>query len=101
MIRDAFLWLLSMFVINPVMAEFNNRLREVGAPPAVIQQVRACATEAPGALAEKAAGDVWWGASTVVGVAIGTTEATSVIAAATLGCAVAVAAVRPLLAGGA
>lgn len=101
MIRDAFLWLLSAFVIDPVMAEFNTRLSEVGAPPAVIQQVRVCATEAPGALAEKAAGDLWWGASTVVSVAIGMTDAKSVIAAATPGCAVAVAAVRPLLAGGA
>ncbi len=82
------------------MAEFNNRLREVNAPPALIEQVQACAMAAPAALAEKAAGDLWWGVGTVFTVAIGTTDAKSVIGAATPGCAAAVAAVRPLLTGG-
>ncbi len=99
MIRDAFLWLLSMFVIDPVMAEFNNRLREVNAPPAVIEQVKGCAVAAPAALAEKAVGDFWWGVGTVFSVAIGTADPKSVVAAATPGCAAAVAAVRPLLTG--
>jgi hypothetical protein len=100
MIHDAFLWLLAMFVIDPVMAEFNGRLREARAPQAVIEQVQACATAAPLALAERAAGDVWWGVSTVFSVAIGMTDPKAVIAQATPGCAAAVAAVRPLLAGG-
>lgn len=100
MIRDAFLSLLSMFVIDPVMTEFNDRLAQLRAPPAVIEQVRACAAAAPMALADRAAGDLWWGANTVFSVAIGMTDAKSVIATATPGCAAAVAAVRPLLAGG-
>lgn len=98
MIRDAFLSLLSAFVIDPAMAEFNDRLGALRAPPAVIEQVRACALDAPMALAEKAAGDLWWGASTVIGVAVGMTSATSVIAAATPGCAAAMTAARPFLA---
>lgn len=100
MIRDAFLSMLSMFVIDPVMTEFNDRLGQLRAPPAVIEQVRACATAAPPALADRAAGDMWWGISTVIGVATGMADAKAVIATATPGCAAAVAAVRPLLAGG-
>lgn len=101
MIRDAFLWLLSTFILDPAMSEVNQRLAQLGAPQAVIRQVQSCATEAPAALAEKAGGDLWWGVSTVVGVMIGLTDAKSVVAGATPGCAAAMAVVRPLLGGGA
>ena len=101
MIRDAFLWLLSSFVMEPAMGEVNRRLTEVGAPQALVRQVQACGLEAPAALAEKAAGDIWWGVSTLVAVAIGMTDAKSVLAEATPGCAAAIAMVRPLLSGGA
>lgn len=97
MIRDAFFWLLSTFVVDPAIAEFNSRLGEVRAPLAVTEQVQACAVAAPGALAEKATANLAWGVRTVVSVAIGATGAKSVIAEATPGCAAAMAAVRPLL----
>ena len=99
MIRDAVLWLLTMFVIDPVMAEFNDRLGDVRASPALIQQVKACATAAPGAMANKAAGDIWWGVSTAIAVAIGTTDAKSAIAEAAPECATAAATIRALQAG--
>ncbi len=80
MIRDAAIWLLTMFVIDPAMAEFNERMGDTRAPQAVVEQVKACAVAAPGAIADKAAGDLWWGASTAISVAIGMTDATAALA---------------------
>jgi len=99
MIRDSALWLLTMFVTDPVMAEFNERLGDVRAPPAVIEQVKACATAAPGAMADKAAGNIWWGVSTAISVAIGMTDATAALAEAVPECAAAAGAVRSVVAG--
>lgn len=99
MLRDFFLWALTSFVIEPAMGEMTDRLAQLRVPPAVVQQLQACALEAPPALAAKAANDLWWGASTVIKVAIGLTDAKSVLAEATPGCAAAVGAVRPLLSG--
>jgi hypothetical protein len=97
MIRDALLWLLTSFVVEPAMAEVQGRLEAVQAPHALVQQVRACAATAPAALAEKASSDLLWAVRTIGGVALGATDATSVIAGATPGCAAAVTAIRPLL----
>ncbi len=97
MIREAFLYLLSAFVVDPVMTDVTERLGELRVPPAVIAQVNACALAAPLALATRAAGDPWWGASTVLGVAIGMTNAQAVLAGATPECGLAVAAARPFL----
>lgn len=99
MIRDAVLWLLTMFIIDPAMAEFKDQLGDARAPQAVVEQVKACAAAAPSAIAGKAAENTWWGVSTVIGVAIGITDAKSAIAEVSPECAAAAAAVRSLLAG--
>jgi hypothetical protein len=99
MIREAALWLLTMFVIDPVMAEFNERMGDMRAPPAVVGQVKACAAAAPGAMADKAAGDIWWGVSTAISVAIGMTDATAALAKVVPECAAAAGAMRSLAAG--
>jgi hypothetical protein len=99
MIQGFFLWLLATFVVEPVRAEWDARLRTAGASPAVVAELGRCATEAGPALAGRAAGDPWWGVATAVGVWLGTRDGVAVLAEATPGCAAAVAAARPLLAG--
>ena len=86
-----FMPLLSFFIVDPFMATLNERLAAVQAPQAVIEQVQACSSTAPTALAG-AAGDLWWGASTVIGVAVGMTDARTISAGASPACARAVAA---------
>lgn len=100
MIRDAALWLLTMFVIDPVIAQFNERMGDVRAPQAVVEQVRACAVAAPAAIADKAAGNLWWGVSTAISVAIGMTDATAALAKVVPECAAAAGAVRSLAGSG-
>lgn len=97
MIRDFFLSLVSMFIVQPFETELNQRLTALQAPPAVIQQVRACAAIAAPALATRATGDFWWATSTIIGVAAGMTDPQAVIAEASPECAEALVAVRPIL----
>ena len=92
MLAGIFMPLLSFFIVNPFMATLNERLAAVQAPQAMMEQVQACASTAPTALAERAAGDLWWGASTVIGVAVGMTDARMIIAGASPACARVVAA---------
>jgi hypothetical protein len=80
-------------------AEFNERMGDMRAPPAVVGQVKACAAAAPGAMADKAAGDIWWGVSTAISVAIGMTDATAALAKVVPECAAAAGAMRSLAAG--
>jgi hypothetical protein len=97
MIRDFFLTLVSMFIVQPFETELNKKLASVQAPQAVIQQVRACATTAGPALATRATGDIWWATTTIIGVAVGLTNPQTVIAEAGPECASAIAAVGPIL----
>ena len=99
MIQGFFLWLLATFVVEPVQADWSARLAAAGASPAVVAEMGRCVAEAGPALAGRAAGDPWWGVSTAVGVWLGTKDGVAVLAEATPGCAAAVAAARPLLAG--
>lgn len=92
MLSSLLMPLLSFFVVNPFMATLNERLAAIQAPQAVMEQVQACSSTAPAALVERAAGDLWWGASTVIGVAVGMTDARAIIAGASPACASAVAA---------
>jgi hypothetical protein len=97
MIRDFFIYLLTMFVVEPFQAEINQALAARGAPPEVVQQVTQCVNTAPPALADKAAGDWWWGASTVVSVWLGRTTADAVLTQAVPICGPAIAAARSAL----
>ncbi len=92
MLTSLFMPLLSFFVIDPVMEGIGDRLAATRAPAAIMQQVQACAATAPAALAERAAGDMWWGARTVVGVATGMTDGRAVLATASPACATVIAA---------
>lgn len=97
MIRDFILSLVSMFIVQPFEAEVNRKLVAAQAPQAVIQQVRACAISAVPALATRASGDIWWAATTIVGVAVGMTDPQTVISEASPECVSAIAAIKPVL----
>lgn len=97
MIRDFIASLMSMFIVEPMQTEMNRLLQQVGAPPAIVRQVTACATAAAPALADKAMGDWWWGATTVAGVWIGTTRPENVLVEVAPTCGAAIGAARPFL----
>jgi hypothetical protein len=97
MIHDLFAWLLATFVIGPVQAEFANRMHAAQAPAAIVQQVQACVVDGTTALVQRATSDPWWGIATTISVAVGLTDAKSVLAGASPACADAIAAVRPFL----
>ena len=94
MIESVFHWLLAMFIFTPVQAQIEERMRTAQVSSAVVEQVRTCVTGASPALVDRAANDWVWGAKTVVGVAIGTTDPLDVLSAQTPACKDAVAAVR-------
>lgn len=97
MLRDLFFSLLSTFVIEPYLAEINAQLDGATAPAIVAEQLQSCAEIVGPILAERASGDLWWGTTTVVGVAIGMTDPKTVIAEADPLCATAIETVRPYL----
>lgn len=99
MIRDLFLWLLTVFVVEPFLADWTRRLDALGAPPGLVAELGRCATAVGPALATRAVEDPWWGVTTAAGVALGWRDGTAVVAEATAGCAAAVAAARPFLPG--
>lgn len=97
MIHDLFAWLLATFVIGPVQAEFATRMQAAQAPAAIVSQVQACVTSGTPALVARATNDPFWGITTTISVVAGLTDAKTVLAEASPGCAAAVAAVRPFL----
>jgi hypothetical protein len=99
MINDFLAWLLATFVIDPVHAEIASKLQAAKLPTEIVQQVQACAVNGTPALLERASNDMWWGITTGISVAVGLSDAQSVLAEASPDCAAAVAAVRPLLGG--
>ena len=99
MLQDFFTWLLATFVIAPVQAEFESALRGIEVPAAIVQQVQGCVTDGAPALVARAVENPWWGLTTGLGVAIGMTDATTVLAGSSPTCAAALAAVTPLLNG--
>jgi hypothetical protein len=99
MITDFLAWLLATFVIDPVHAEITSKLQAAQVPAEIAQQIQACVMNGTPALLERASNDMWWGISTSISVAVGLSDAQSVLAATSPDCAAAVAAVTPFLAG--
>lgn len=99
MLQEFFTWLLATFVIAPVQAEFESRMSGIEMPAAVLQQVQGCIMNGAPALVTRATEEPFWGLTTGVSVAVGLTDATSVLAGASPECAAALAAVTPLLNG--
>lgn len=99
MLQEFFTWLLATFVIAPVQAEFESRMSGVEVPAAIFQQVQGCIVNGATALVTRATEEPFWGLKTGISVAVGLTDATSVLAGSSPECAAAIAAVTPLLNG--
>ncbi len=94
MLNDIFMSLLTMFVLEPMQA----KLGAARAPVAVIEQVAACGQAGIPALVQRAGGDLWWGATTVISVAVGLSTPQSVLATAHPSCPAAIRAAAPYIA---
>lgn len=99
MLQEFFTWLLATFVIAPVQAEFESRMSGVEVPAAIVQQVQGCIVNGAPALVTRATEEPFWGLTTGISVAVGLTDATSVLAGSSPECSAAIAAVTPLLGG--
>jgi hypothetical protein len=97
MVTDFVARLIAMFVVDPFQAELESMIKAAGAPVEVVQQVRACAVDAPPILYRKAADDMWWATQTVITVGIGWRSVEDVVAETGPSCATAVAMMRPFL----
>ncbi len=97
MFRDFVLSVFSFLVVEPFQKEFNQKLQDVQAPAAVVQQVQGCARAAAPLLADKALGDWWWAGTTAVYVAIGMQSPERVLIELVPSCAPALEAARPFL----
>lgn len=100
---EVFMMLVSFFITGPFQSDLAERMAAARVPAATasaaMAQVQQCATAAVPALAGRAVEDPWWGVTTVAGIALGMTEARTVLATAAPACAAAMAAVEPLLGG--
>jgi hypothetical protein len=97
MISDLVNWLLATFVLAPVQAEIDDKLKAANASRAVVEQVQTCLAAAPPRLVEKANGDWIWTATTVISVATGLSSAEQVLADNVPACGPAMEAARPFL----
>jgi len=96
MLQEFFTWLLATFVIAPVQAEFESRMASIEITAAIVQQVQGCIMNGAPALVTRATEEPFWGLTTGVSVAVGLTDATTVLAGSSPECAAALAAVTPL-----
>jgi hypothetical protein len=99
MIADILAFLVATFLLGPLQSGLESRLDAARAPAAVVQQVEACAVAAMPALVERATADPWWAVGTAFRAWIGTALPEAVLRDAVPGCAPAMAAARPFLAG--
>ena len=97
MLTDLFHWLLATFLFQPIQAEIDAKLAAAQAPRAVVEQVRSCVATATPQLVDKASGDWFWGATTVISVATGISDPMQVLSTEVPTCRPAIDAVRPFL----
>ncbi len=97
MFRDFVLNIFSFLIIEPFQAEFNQKLRDMQAPAAVVEQVQGCVRAAAPLLADKALGNWWWAGTTAVYVAIGMQSPEKVLVEQVPSCAPAMEAAKPFL----
>ncbi len=97
MISDFLHWLLATFVLAPLQAEIDAKLKTANASRAAYEQVRTCMADATPRLIQKANGDWLWTAKTVTRVAAGLSQPEEVLAEEVPSCRLAIDVIRPLL----
>jgi hypothetical protein len=99
MIRDLFLMLVNLLVVEPAQAQFADRLRQLAAPQAIIQQVGTCISAAGPALADRYSEAPVHGVVTAVRLWTGLTRYDAVLSAEVPECGPALRAAQPYLSG--
>lgn len=97
MIRDLFVFVLNIFVLEPFQAEISQRLGRLGAPPAVVREVMSCASAAQPVLVERFSNDPFWAAGTVLRLWLGTRTYQAVLRDEVPACGPALSAAQPYL----
>ncbi len=97
MISDFIHWLLATFLIAPLQAEIDTKLKTANASRAAYEQVRTCMADATPRLIQKANGDWLWAAKTVTRVATGLSQPEEVLAEEVPACRPAIDVIRPLM----
>lgn len=99
MIRDLFFTLVTWLVVEPAQAQLAERLRQLAAPPAVIQQVTTCIAAAGPALADRYSEAPVHGVVTALRLWTGLTRYDAVLGAEVPECGPALRAAQPYLSG--
>lgn len=97
--QDLLAALVSFLLLAPLKAEMADRLAAARAPQAVIAEVSACAQSAAPRFVERATAEPWWAISSTFSLWVGTSRPETLLVEVAPGCAGAVAAARPFLAG--
>lgn len=72
--QDFIVSLVMFFLVEPLQADLNEKLAATNIPPAIVQEVTRCATNAAPTVAERVMSEPWWGVTTLVGVWIGMSD---------------------------
>jgi hypothetical protein len=99
MFQDVIISLISLFVIEPLQTELNDKLVAARAPQAVVSQIAQCARTATPVLAERVISDPWWGITTTASVWAGISSPERVLREVAPSCEPALQAARPFLEG--
>lgn len=99
MIRDFILTLVTLFVIEPFQAQFNEKMAAAQAPQAIVQDLMTCSRQATPAVVDRVMNDWSWAATTAVQLTIGTRTPDAVLAEVTPSCAPAIRAALPFVNG--
>jgi hypothetical protein len=97
MIQELLAALVSVLIVNPLQAEMNERLAKIGAPQAVISDMRRCAESSLPELADRATGEPLWVVTTALEVWTGRTAPEEVLGGTSAQCDTAIRAARVYL----
>lgn len=97
MLRDLFLALINMLVVEPTQAELGGRLGQLGAPPAIMRDVASCISAARPVLTETYSDDPVRGVLTAVRLWVGLTTYDAVLQNEVPACGPALQAAQPYL----
>lgn len=97
MIRDLLLWLVTIFVVEPVQGRYERQLAGMESAPAILRDVRQCTVAAPAALVARVTAEPGWAVGRAVDLVIGRDTPSAVLERIVPECGTALAAARAAL----
>ena len=97
MLQELLAALVSVLIVDPLQAEMNERLARIGAPQAVIADMRTCAESSLPNLAGRATAEPLWVVTTALDVWTGRTAPEEVLGGTSAQCDAAIKAARVYL----